>query len=121
MVKTHLRDTLIKIQEEEVLKEYLGDAYDNATPQEKEKFLSYVKDSIEDDVDKMLNEHVQQHIKKSPEKKSHNKLMMFYTTFSVLLTGLSGYGINEKDWYIVIIAYTLLIATQSLPYIINKK
>ncbi|KPH76063.1 hypothetical protein [Oceanobacillus caeni] len=121
MGKAQLREMLIEIQKEEALREFLGDKFNEATDGEKEHFLSFVINEINNDVDKMLNEHVEQHLRNLPEQKSHIKLMIFYTSFSILLTGLSGYAINEKNWAVVVFAYVLLIATQSLPYIINKK
>ncbi len=116
-----LREMLIEMQKEEVLKEYLGDSYEKASRQEKDSFLSYVIENIENSVDKMLNDHVEQHIKNAPEKKDHNRLMLFYTSFSVALTALLGYAFNEENLILIIISYALLVGTQSLPYIVNQK
>lgn len=116
-----LRNYLIKLQQDETLKEYLGSNYEIATKEEKEKFLSFVDNQIEYDVDCMLNEYVDYRINTSPEKKQNNKIKVVYTTLTVLLSGFSGYAINEEAWGFVVFIYILLVVTQSLPYIINKE
>ncbi|WP_080875274.1 hypothetical protein [Oceanobacillus timonensis] len=121
MGKARLRELLIEIQKEETLKELLGSEYYVKTKEEKEHYLSFVISQIEQDVDKMLNEHVEQHLRSLPENKSHRNLMIFYTIANVVLTGAAGFAVNEKTWVFVVILYILLCGVQVLPYIINKK
>lgn len=116
-----LRETLIGLQQEEVLKSYMGDEYKHSSKEEREHFLSFVNDSIENDVDKMLNEYFDQKQKNLPDRKRNNTMMIIYTTLTIILTGLSGYVINRELWTIVVIIYVILIIVQSIPYFSDKE
>lgn len=120
MGKVSLRNLLIELQQEETLKAYLKNGYNTATAQEKEEFLGYVNETIENDVDRMLMDYVENQKRISPQRKTHNKLMIAYTVLSLALTGLSGYTVNQEYWGITIVIYLILICIQSLPYISNN-
>ena len=116
-----LRDYLIKLQQEETLKEYLGSDYEAASKEEKEKFLSLVQAQIELDVDRMINEYMDYLEKTAPEKKKNNKIMYVYTLLTLLSTGFLGYAFNNENWVVVAFIYVLLFAVQSLPYIVDRE
>lgn len=119
-VVNKLRDKLIALQREETLRQYLGNNYENASESEKDHFLSFVDEQIHNDVDKMLNEFVEQRLNTSPEKKKNNIITYIYTVLTLILTGLSSYLVNDENWSVVIIIYIILILVQTIPYVVNK-
>ncbi|WP_062239955.1 hypothetical protein [Fictibacillus sp. FJAT-27399] len=116
---SQLRDTLIKAQKEQTLKELLQEKYDETPVEQKEHFLSFLDDTIERDVDKMIREEIHTYNENTPAKKKNKKLTIFLIIANVILTILIGFTVNEKEWGYVSALGVLMALVLILPLILE--
>lgn len=88
---SRLRETLLEIQIEKTLRALLGDeAYEAATEEERLRYLSFVDDRINRDVDKMIFEEIERIKDNEPAVKANRK----FKRFSLLIIGLGTLGMT---------------------------
>lgn len=116
---SQLRDKLIKVQEEQTLKELLKEKYDETPPEQREHFLSVLGDTIKRDVDKMIREEIDNYNENTPAKKKNKKLIIVLIIIEVILTILLGFTINEKEWGYVAGLGILMAIVFILPLIME--
>lgn len=92
---SRLRESLIKVQKEETLKELLKDKYHITPEDEKQRLLALLGDTIERDVDKMIREEIDAYNENTPIRKKNKKLSLFIGIINVILTILISYAVNE--------------------------
>jgi fatty-acid desaturase len=114
---SQLRDTLIKAQKEQTLKELLQEKYEETPLEQKEHFLSFLGDTIERDVDKMIREEIDAFNENTPIKRKNKKLTIFQIIANVILTILIGFTVNEEQWFYVAGLGLLMALVLILPLI----
>jgi hypothetical protein len=112
---SRLRNTLIEVQKEETLKKVLLERYEQATLEEKAHLLSYLGDTIERDVDKMIREEIDVFNENTPQKKRNKKLSYFVIAAEVILTTLLAFMVNANEWYYVTGIAILIVGVLTLP------
>jgi fatty-acid desaturase len=116
---SRLRERLIAVHEEETLKKVLVDKYDTATPKEKEHLLSFLGDTIQRDVDKLIREEIDDYNENTPTKKKNKKMQILLIIIEVILTILIGFAVNDKSWGFVTGIGLAMIIVLILPLILE--
>jgi fatty-acid desaturase len=118
---SNLREILIKVQEEETLKELLLDKYSEATEEQKLHYLSFLGDTINRGVDKLIREEVDNFNENTPLKKKNKNLTYLFVVSNVVLTILITYAVNLEAWTFVWGIGVLMVANLLLPLIFTDK
>lgn len=111
-MSSNLREIVRTHQEESALRKYLGKNYGSTSPQEKRKFIDAVKDSIDREVDLILNAFVADALKGSPAKKRKTYLTLLNLILTILITPGIAYAVNIENWALVGILSAVLLVYQ---------
>jgi len=109
----NLRDIVKAHIKEETLRSYLGDRYDSTPEEEKNKFLDYLNDTINRQVENILNEFLIEIQKGSPEvkRKKHSKSFLSLLTMGASI-GLA-LAVNEKNAPFIALSGLAIFAIQT--------
>ncbi|WP_163538320.1 hypothetical protein [Gracilibacillus sp. YIM 98692] len=114
---TQLKEVLIKVQKDKILLKALGDRYHTATEEEKEQLLDVVRDQIDHDVEKLLNDHINHHNKTKPARKKYIGAKIVSASLNIISTIGIGYSVNQELWVPVIICGAVLLVSQVILFI----
>lgn len=97
----NIRTIIRKHQEEQALKNYLGNAFDKTTPADKRKFIDAVSSTIDTEVELILNSFVEEIQSGSGVKKRRKNLTIVVVLLTSIFTTGIGYCVNIENWIMV--------------------
>lgn len=101
LMADNIRTIVRKHQEEQALKNYLGNAFDTTTSADKRKFINAVSSTIDREVELILNSFVEEIQSGSSVKKRRRKLTIVVVLLTSIFTTGIGYCVNIENWIMV--------------------
>lgn len=111
-MSSSLRSIVKKRQQEQALRKYLGDKFETTPDEIKEKLLSAADESIEREVNSILNAFIEEALKDSPETKRRKSKAILNLLSVIISTPSIAYGVNIENWTMVIVISLLLALVQ---------
>ncbi|MED3716049.1 hypothetical protein P4518_01430 [Geobacillus thermodenitrificans] len=111
-MRDNIRAIIRRHQEEQALRQYLGERYDTTPDEEKRRFLNAVNDIIEREVDSILRAFVEEAQIGSPERKRRRRQNILNLVVTLICTPAIGYAVNIENWIIVGFFSLVLLAVQ---------
>jgi hypothetical protein len=100
---SRLRDIVRRQVESEVLQEFLGDRYFQATFDEQEQALSFLRrrGEIDREVEGILNAFLHEIEQGSTKKKKRLVWRIVYGAINLFFTALIAHAVNKEFWWLV--------------------
>lgn len=115
-----LRNKLLSIQKEEILREFMGEEYLSSSQEEKDRIYEYIGSRVEQEVDVMLREFIYNYNKSSPQAKQNFWMQIIFTFINIVLTIGIAFAVNEKAWVFVSILGIVSFVTHFIPHIQSR-
>ncbi|MHB8077243.1 hypothetical protein [Desulfosporosinus fructosivorans] len=114
-----LRDIIRRHVEDKTLRSLFGKSFDKTPSSEKETRLDWLRKqgNVDKSVDQIIDTFIKDLEKGSPQKKRRRMLTIGYTAINVIFTPLICYGVNEKNW-IMMIGVSLMFLIIAYFYIV---